>query len=498
MNYNKPISKSQFTLSLQCKKAFYLYRFRPQLRQTTPAQEARFVQGRSFEPYMQKRFPGGIDVSTHTNWQDRFNATEALIESANTPIYEATLRATYKGTPLLCMIDMLVPTPQGWQIYEIKSATKVKAEYLPDVAFQYFVATLLGLEIESAHVIHLNNGYVRHGEINIQQLGTCTDVTDKVCALQGEVASQLAELRLVNELPFEPRQPIGLHCQQPYDCAFMHYCWKEVPKERSVFAYLPLGKAHELFASGYTTIDEVPEDYPLPASHALRMQHIREEKMYLDVEALDSWCAALQYPLYYMDFETVMPAIPLFDASRPYQQIPFQFSVHIQHTPGGPLTHHAFLAEADGTDPRPLFIQQLLQCLGKAGSILVYNQAFEQSRLNELARDFPQYAAAIAGLLPRMIDLLVPFRRLMVYHPAMKGSASIKAVLPALVPDMSYDDLDIGNGGDAMTVFANMLGGAYTPQETAKLREDLLAYCARDTEGMVALMGWINKAKQTP
>ena len=483
----KPISKSQFTLGLQCQKAFYLYRYRSELREVTTAQEALFAQGRRFEPFMQERFPGGVDVSTISNWNQRFARTAELIQNATSPIYEATLKAEFAGLPLLCMIDMLVPSPQGWHIYEIKSATKVKDEYIPDVAFQYFVATLVGIPIASANVIHLNNQYVRKGAIDIAHLGTTAEITREVLAQQDEVAKQLLALKEVDELPFEPDQEIGAHCSNPYDCAFMQYCWQDVPKEGSVFAYLPPTKAFELYHQGIKTIDAIPEGYPLGAKQALRLHQIRKDELFVDKPALTHWLAQLTYPIYYMDFETFMPAIPLFDESRPYQHIPFQFSVHVQHAVGGELVHHAFLAEADGTDPRPAFVKQLLGGIGPEGSIMVYNQSFEIPRLKELARDFPEFETALLALIPRVVDLYVPFRDLTVYHPAMKGSASIKHVLPALVPELSYATMEIGAGGDAMTVFANMVAGVYGEDETATLRQALLDYCELDTRGMVSL-----------
>jgi hypothetical protein len=491
----KPISKSQFTLGTQCQKAFYLYRYRSELREVTAQQEALFAQGRRFEPYMQQRFPGGVDVSTMSNFNQRFAQTAELIQKATSPIYEATLKAEFVGLPLLCMIDMLVPSPEGWHIYEIKSATKVKDEYIPDVAFQHFVAKLAGISIASANVIHLNNQYVRKGEIDITQLGTTAEITREVLAQQDEVAKKLLALKEVDELPFAPEQEIGAHCSNPYDCAFMNYCWQDVPKERSVFAYLPPTKAFELYHEGIKTIDAIPEGNPLAAKHALRLNQIKKDELFVDKPALTNWLAQLSYPIYYMDFETFMPAIPLFDESRPYQQIPFQFSVHVQHAVGAELIHHAFLAEADGTDPRPTFAKQLLGVIGPVGSIMVYNQSFEISRLKELARDFPEFETALLALIPSVVDLYVPFRDLTVYHPAMKGSASIKHVLPALVPELSYANMQIGAGGDAMTVFASMLAGVYAEEETATLRQALLAYCELDTRGMVELVGWLTKAK---
>lgn len=237
---------------------------------------------------------------------------------------------------------------------------------------------------------------------------------------------------------------------------------------------------------GIRSFDDIPADFRFTdkewelAEADLLNKEIRNE------EALRRFAGNLTWPVYFMDFETIMPAIPLYDESRPYQQIPFQYSVHIRQQPGGETLHHEFLGTPPA-DPRPAFIESLLILLGTTETVLTYNMAFEKSRLCELARDFPVYAERIEAILPRMADLMEPFRNRHLYHPAMKGSYSIKAVLPALVKDLSYDDLEIHEGGTASLTYLSLYEDIDL-LSVRKKRENLLKYCRMDTWAMVKLI----------
>ncbi|MEO8733011.1 MAG: DUF2779 domain-containing protein, partial [Flavobacteriales bacterium] len=209
----------------------------------------------------------------------------------------------------------------------------------------------------------------------------------------------------------------------------------------------------------------------------------------MDRDALRHWLDELRYPLHHFDFETMNPAVPLYDGSRPFQQLPFQYSLHIQDAPCGPVQHREFLGDGSG-DPREALVQQLLADIGPTGDILAYYASFEIGRLRELARDLPHHAAAIAKLLPRIKDLIVPFKQGWYYSPAMNGSNSIKAVLPALVqgPELDYHALNIQEGNTASLRYTQLAQGIY-PGDAAQLRADLLAYCRLDTLAMVKVLG---------
>jgi len=206
----------------------------------------------------------------------------------------------------------------------------------------------------------------------------------------------------------------------------------------------------------------------------------------VDHANISAFLRKIQYPLCFLDYETVMPAIPLFDGTRPFQQIPFQFSMHVQHSPDAELEHHEYLHK-ERTDPRRSFAERLIELCGSEGTVLVYNQVFEIARNNELARDLPEYAVAIQAINARVLDLLVPFKSRWLYHPNQNGSASIKAVLPAFT-DLSYDDLEIGHGGEAMRQYGAFMSGELNESLWPDLWNDLTEYCKQDTYAMAVLL----------
>lgn len=206
----------------------------------------------------------------------------------------------------------------------------------------------------------------------------------------------------------------------------------------------------------------------------------------MDKEAIKEFLAGLEYPLYFLDFETFGTAIPLFDGTRPYQNIPFQFSLHMQKTPGGALKHHAYLAEGRH-DPRPELVATLNRLIGGHGSVIAYNKSFEEGVLKELGNSFPEYAGWTQSVLSRLVDLIVPFRNFHYYHPMQKGSASLKSVLPA-VTGLSYDEMPIGTGDDASLAFLTITFEDMPKDEVVKVRQQLLDYCKMDTEGMVRIL----------
>ena len=490
----KAISKSQYNLSLQCPKAFWLYRHRRDLQVFSASQKKVMRQGTSFGEYMQGLFPGGTDINQEVSrFGEKIELTKVLLEKATHPIYEATLSCFVEGAPLLCMVDILVPGTHGWHIYEVKSSTSVKPEYLTDVAFQKYVAEQMGLTIESANVIHVNNQYERLGPIEIQKLGVIANVDQAIQNLTIDFTQEVLALKALDRNG-QPNTSIGTHCNKPYTCGFKNHCWKEVPVKDSVFDLFPETQAFELFNQGFLAVQDIPDRYPFSGKALDRFTWNKKKELHINSQEVNQFLGQIQYPLSFLDFESFMSAIPKFDNSRPYQQICFQYSLHIQREEGGELEHTEFLDNAIGLDTRIPFIKQLIKDIGTIGSIVVYNASFERKRLEEIGENFPQYNAACQNIAKRMIDLYVPFRDLSVYHPDMKGSASIKSVLPALIPDLNYADLEVGDGGQAMQVFENMLNGVYNAEETQSLRKALLKYCALDTWAMVKLLEWLRNS----
>ena len=443
---HRMISKSSFIRGTQCPKALWLHLNQPDERnETSDAQQQIFDTGHSVGFLAQQLFPSGIDASRGEPGQvaEAIAYTAELINSGETVIYEAA----FSDGETLCYMDILVKEADGWAAYEVKASTRVKDYQVNDVAFQYYVITRSGLPLKRVSLVHLNNQYVRHGELDLQQLFTIESMTERILPMQAAIPERLYPLLDMLKAGIMPEIAMGSQCGNPFSCDFIEFCEQSCTKDEN---------ANE----------------PRPANR--------------DQDELDEFLEELVYPLYYMDFETIQFAIPRYDESRPYQQIPFQYSLHVQQTKGGEFEHYEFLGTPPA-DPRPEFILSLLTRLGENGSIIVWNQAFENTRLREIARDYPEYADRIDGLFERVADLMVPFRRKHLYTPDMNDSYSLKAVLPALVKDLSYSDLEIQEGGTASLIYESLYHDT-DPEQVRLKRANLLEYCKMDTFSMVKII----------
>ena len=441
------ISKSSYIRGRQCQKSLWLHLNDPEERdETSIAQQQIFDTGHSVGFLAQQLFPGGVDASRgdHSLVAEAVGYTAELIAGGCTVIYEAA----FSDGETLCYLDILVKEPGGWAAYEVKASTHVKGYHIHDAAFQYYVITHSGLPLTGISLVHVNNLYVRRGDLDLQQLFSTELMTKHILPLQAAIPGNLSSLFEMLKEDTMPVIAMGPQCKNPFRCDFCEYCMQSIPAGDD--------------DSGETR----------PANR--------------DQAALDEFLGDLEYPLYYMDFETIQFAVPQYDESRPYQQIPFQYSLHIQLTKGGPVEHLAFLGTPP-SDPRPAFIESLLTGLGDSGSIIVWNQAFENTRLREIARDFPEYAAAIDPLFGRVADLMVPFRRKHLYNPEMNGSYSLKAVLPALITDISYSALEIQEGCTASLTYESLYHDE-DPGSVQVKRDNLLEYCKLDTLSMVRLL----------
>ncbi|MBN2078394.1 MAG: DUF2779 domain-containing protein [Spirochaetes bacterium] len=479
------LSKSTFIRGLQCPRSLYLNRKHPDLRDATPPELQRvFDTGTEVGIRARDLFPGGIDAGPRgpRDHLESLGRTKKLIEEGAPVIYEAA----FQHERVLSIMDILTRDASGWRAYEVKSSTSVTETYIMDASLQYHVITGSGLPLEDISIVHLNNAYVRRGALDASSLFTVQSVLSEARENRDLVRNEIEEMKQVLRGKSVPDVAIGEHCFSPYQCDFFGYCWNNLPED-SVFdiARLPKKKMFELYSRGIVRFKDIPPDYPLTRGQRLQVESHLSGEGYLDRDGLASFMAEIRYPLFFMDFETFMPAIPLYDESRPYQQIPFQYSLHYQAGPADEIRHFEYLAEA-GNDPRREFITRLLGDTAPPGDILVYHAAFETSRLRELARDFPEFHDEIEKRIGRIRDLMVPFRKKIVYAPEMRGSYSIKAVLPALIPGTGYEGLAIADGGTAMAAFLDLQGE--TDRETiAHTRRALKEYCRMDTLAMVKL-----------
>lgn len=443
------LSKSTFMYGCQCPKRLYLHKKHKHLANPSDVkQEAVFAAGTDSGLLARQLFPKGVDASP----PDAFQYVQA---AANTQMYLATHFVIYEATfiydGVMCAVDILVRRGNQWYAFEVKGTNSVKPQHITDAALQYAVITGSGLELADFSVIHFDKTYVRMGDIDIQRLFTQTSVLNEIWRQQDVVTNKIIELKQLLLSPEIPDVTVGAQCEKPYPCNFTDYCFRDIDTEETL---------------------------------------IPSQTIQVFSEPLKGFMSGVTYPLYFFDFETVMYGVPQFDYSSPWQQLPFQYSIHIQHTPESKPEHRFFLGDGIN-DPREALLNRLIGDLGTEGTILVYHKPFEIGRLRELSLMFPQHKKAIDTIVFRIVDLIEPFKKGMVNIPATKGSHSIKDVLPALVPELSYQNLNIQEGGTASLRYTQL--ESMNPIEQHLTQQDLLAYCERDTLALVNIWEWLTE-----
>jgi len=342
------------------------------------------------------------------------------------------------------------------------------------------------LSIRNCYVLHVSNKYLRNGTIDPAGLFSKIDVTQSVTELMPAVGPKVSEMLQVIDSDLCPEIKISPHCDSPYECSLKPVCWKFLPQP-NVFHLRRAGKkSWELLDQKIFKLEEIPRDFTLNEVQSRQIASHRSGTPHVDAAAIHAFLRRLSYPLHFLDFETIGPAIPLYDRSRPYLQIPFQFSLHRVEFDGALPIHFEFLA--DGTaDPRPDLLLSLETLLGHSGSIIGYNVDFEVACLKSCVEGFPEYRNWFDSLLPRFIDLYDVFEDFSYYHPSQNGSASLKAVLP-IIAGIGYDGLEIGSGDFAQREFTRITFGDVTPAERSKVRTALKAYCCQDTLGLIKIV----------
>ena len=485
----KPIlSKSTFIRGIQCEKSLYLYKHNYNLRDGISSQlQAIFNQGTNVGLLSQQLFPNGVDASPsdHFKIQESVLKTKEFIDNGESIIYEATFQ--YNG--VLVALDILVKDEYGWKAFEVKSSTSISETYINDTSIQYYVITNCGIELKDISIIFINNQYVKNGYIDVKELFTVESVLERVKEVVPTIPNQIESFKKLISQDSIPNIDIGIHCSTPYGCDFMGHCWKHIP-EYSIFniSNLYTTKKFELYEKGIVSFEQIDlNNSKLNSNQILQVTSELNKTTYIDKDNITQYLKDFEYPLFYLDFETMTSAVPIYDNSRPYQQLVFQYSLHIQNE-NGELEHKEYLAEASPKiDPRINFVKQLINDCGTSGDILVYNIGFERGKLNDLITIFPIYTKEINNIIGRLKDLMIPFQKKWYYTPAMKGSYSIKYVLPALVPELSYQDLEIKEGSTASSIFTQMVNGEFE-DDIDKTKIDLLEYCKLDTYAMVKIL----------
>jgi len=474
---------------VQCLKRLYLLVHSPELGTGKSASDfARMEAGRKVGNLARQLFPGGVAVRTG-NPQEAIRITQELIANPDIP---AIFEGAFEHDGVFVRVDILLRRRDGrWRLIEVKSSASMKEEHPEDVAIQYRVVSNCGLDVASCHLAAVNRQYVfRGGDINPWRFFRIKNLTRKVAALQPKLTFQLrSELRVL-AMSQAPDLPVGRHCTNPVTCEFFDHC--NAPRPDDHIGYLPYIHAsavEELEEMGVDSICNIPDDYDLTEIQRRAATSVQTGTPWFSPD-LGNELESLQYPLLFMDFETVNPAIPRFPGMRPYDHLPFQWSVHVQREPGAAPEHYEFLA-LNRDDPRREFITSLSAVLSQSGTVIVYNQSFELARLDELASWLPEFAEPIKQIQSRVFDLL-PIIRNHVYHPAFAGSYSLKTVLPALVPDLTYEGMGVANGQDAGLAWDSLVRGAVDQAEQNRVKTALLKYCGLDT---LALLRVLNKLR---
>jgi hypothetical protein len=481
---NEPayLSKSLYIRGLQCHKSLYLDRYQPELKdEISEEKQALFESGTEVGILARDLFPRGVEVPYEgLSPKEQLAMTASEIRKGTETLYEAA----FNYDNVFMKADTLHKGKRGWELYEVKATTEVKEVHVNDVALQYYLLKGSNLPVSRAFLVHINNQYVRHGAIEVEKLFAIKDIADRVKEKQAFVAEELTKMRKMLNGPI-PAVDIGEWCDDPYGCDFRGHCWQHIPED-SVFTLKRKGvNQFDLYRQGIIRLEQIPL-HILDDAQRMQVECFLEKKETVNREAVREFLDSLWYPLYFFDFETFMSAVPPFDGTCPYQQIPYQYSIHFLERDGGELYHREFLAEPR-VDPREELTERLVAEIPDDACVVAYNASFEARILKELAEWLPQYAGKIERILPNMRDLMAPFRRRDVYHWQMKGSHSQKAVLPALVPDLSYEGMEVADGGMAMQAYFEMCG-TKDPSEVNRIRKALLEYCKLDTLGMVRLL----------
>ena len=531
----KRLSKSRYTAFCQCPKNLWLKVYKPNEATIDAGLQARFAQGNvvgdlamglfgDFKEAHAEKADGSLDLSKMVKqtrqWMDE--GVENICE------------ASFICEGGYCAVDILRKTTGGWAIYEVKSTSfpefngqEAKLEkYAPDIAYQKWVLTQCGVNVTGTYLVCLNSDYVRHGELDIQQLFVINDMKEMVDNEYLKVQARVSQAMKVINNEQEPDIDLSECCMKPYGCAFWNYCMLQhgvpIPSVFDVYGGKGKGgftfkKKLDCYHQGLITFEDLRSTDIGPIQN-MQIEAALTDKEYINTEGIRKFLNKLSYPLYFLDFETMQDAVPQYDGAKVYAQITFQYSLHIKQNETAAYEHREFLAPSDGSDPRRALAEQLCKDIPKDVCTLAYNMQFECGRIRELAALYPDLAQHLLNIADNIKDLIDPFRAGDYYVPAMGGSFSIKSVLPALFPgdpELDYHNLDerCQNGGNAMTIFPHLqqleqslpkqgvqtqdgklsMADSLMPlskqieirDEINACREALLRYCELDTWAMV-------------
>lgn len=485
-------SKSKYCNFRKCPKFAWLQKYKPEEQTADESAEARMIAGNEVGDLAMGIFGDYIEVTSYSD--DKLDLTKMIADTRIEMEKEIPVicEASFEFEGLYCAVDILRRENGGWAIYEVKSATSPDKDiYFADVAYQKYILERCGINVTGTYIVCLNNSYVYDGELKLDKLFRITDVSDKIEEEFAAVESNLQIAQAMLENPDEPAIDLSLRCEKEYSCSFWNYCAKHLPKPCVFDLYrLTFKNKLELYHEGLSSFESLENSGCIKNEKQKRQMdfELHDCGTYLEREKIREFLETLSYPLFFLDFETLQQVIPKYIGTRPYMQIPFQYSLHYIESENGELKHKEFLAEPD-TDPRRAIAERLCEDIPENVCTLVYNKTFECTMLKMLAETFPDLSGHLLNIRDHIVDLLVPFQSGWYYTRAIGGTFSIKSVLPALFPNnpsLDYHNLEgIHHGGEAMNAFPAM--EKMSAEEREITRRNLLKYCELDTYAMVKL-----------
>ena len=489
------LSKSKYCGLWQCPKIAWLRKFKPEELNLDTGVLNRMETGNEVGDLAMRYFGNYVEVTSYKDGkldlQEMIKKTRLEMEKGTSVICEASFE--YNG--LYCAVDILKKSQDGWEIYEVKSSVKHsdskddKPVYIADIAYQKYVLENCGVKLTGTYLMCLNGDYVFDGVLNIHELFTISNVAESVISEEKNIAANLSIAERILNSTDEPAIDLSVNCHNPYKCGFWNYCTRHLP-ERSVFDLyrMAFSKKIEYYRKGLVNYRDLMNSSKITNAKHLRQieYYLYDKGTYIEKDNIRDFLRTLSYPLYFLDFETMQPAIPKYEGTKPYTQIPFQYSLHYIEHEGGKLMHKEFLAES-GPDPRRALAEQLCADIPMDVCVTAYNKAFECTRIKELATMFPDLSEHLLNIKENIVDLLIPFQSGYYYNREMGGSFSIKSVLPAIFPDdpsLDYHNLEgVHNGSEAMNIYPKIQ--FMEPYEQTVARKNLLKYCELDTYAMV-------------
>ncbi len=479
------LSKTQFLYFLQCPKYAWLYKNRKDLISSAEDLGYQQIQGESIEFWVYQQYSDGVDCKTNKDISEDIKKTKEILSNGNKIVFQPSFQAG----ELFCRCDLLIfnESSQLWDLIEIKASTKVEDQHIIDLAFQKQCLTSYGLSIGAMYIYYVNNKYIKKGPIEANKIISKEDVTEKVNFIEVSIRNKINQaLVYLKENAEEPDIKILKQCNNPYECNFKPYCWQNIPNHSIYDLSLKEQDLEMLVSEGKIMLEDVP--YELVSRKNKKNYYLAKisNSITINKQGIKDELSSLSYPLYFLDYESYNPAVPLFDGLKPYQQMVFQFSLHKKNSSKAIVEHYEFISE-QWQDPTPMLLHNLINLLGSMGTIIVWNESFEKLRNKEMGEMYPSFKKQMLNINSRIYDLGVPFKKEYYIHPEFKGSWSIKSILPVLFPDLSYKNINIQGGMQASGSYRRLIDSNIDVIEKDKLKKDMLEYCKLDTLAMVKI-----------